>query len=121
MADSRDNGTVLVLDDDPDNAATVVELLVQAGHRVHSVARGEYALEAMRDEQISLVLIDTDDQPMGMDLVRVIKRDHHQVPLIVMSSDESALVLAGEAGADEYLPKPLDADDLLILIGELAA
>jgi two-component system OmpR family response regulator len=123
MAERRETGTVLVLDDDPDIAATVVELLVLAGHRVHSVARGDHALEALRGGEICLVLMDweLDAEPMGVDLVRAIKRERQKVPLIVMSADSAALVLAGAAGADDYLPKPLDVDDLLTLVDELAA
>jgi DNA-binding response OmpR family regulator len=121
MADER--GSVLVLDDDPDDAATLVELLVSAGHRVHTVARGDHALEALAGGEICLVLMDweLDADPMGVDLVRAMKRSHQQVPLIVMSSDQTALVLAGQAGADDYLPKPLVVDDLLTLVDELAA
>jgi CheY-like chemotaxis protein len=115
-------GVVLVLDGEADNAASVSELLSRAGHRVHKVARGDQALAALRERSVRLVLMDwsLDARPTGAELVRAIKRGHRLLPLIVMSSDFSALVEAGKAGADDYLPKPLDEKELLLLVEELA-
>ena len=111
--------TILVVDDEPAQVDALAGFLKKLGYGVRKADSAEKALEIVRSEPVDLVL--TDMRMPGMDgvsLVREIKRQNSEIDVIVMTafgSVESA-VEAMKNGALDYLSKPIDLDQLEVVV-----
>jgi len=103
---------ILVVEDDPDNLATVVAILDDIGCRHVSARNGEQALAAARVNRLDLVLMDI--HLPGMDGLEITRRlraepETRAVPVIALTAralkGDREVILA--AGCDECLTKPL--------------
>jgi CheY-like chemotaxis protein len=115
---------ILLVDDEPSIRETVSFILEMEGYRVVTAANGDEALEQIRRLQPPVVLLDAMmPHRDGFDVCRTVKSDPALAATkIVMltalgqkTDQEKALV----AGADFYVTKPFDEDDLLALLGRL--
>jgi len=109
---------VLNVDDEPQARRAVKIALVARGFEVMEAAGGEEALEKLRLESPDVVLLDMNMPGMtGIDTCRAI-RDCSDVPVIVISVRRTALerTVAFEAGADQYMTKPFDVEELVARI-----
>ncbi len=106
--------SILVVDDRPENLASMQQLLRRPGLEILTAASGNEALSTMLDHDLALVLLDV--QMPGMDgfevaeLMRRNERTRH-VPIIFVTAinKERRQVFTGyEAGAVDYLFKPVD-------------
>ena len=107
--------SVLVVDDDPHGAKLITSVLVGRGYAVRSASDAESAMTAIGATSPALVLTDLGMPGMsGLDLCRRV-RETSNVPVIVMSgnADCASEVAALDAGADDYLVKPLVTERLL--------
>jgi len=99
---------VLVVDDDQDLAEMLGIVLTGAGIDVEMVGRGDEALEAFRETNPDLVLLDV--MLPGIDGVEVCKqiRAESMVPIVMLTArgDTQDVVAGLEAGADDYIFKP---------------
>ena len=99
---------VLVVDDDQDLAEMLGIVLTGAGIDVEMVHRGDEALDAFRETNPDLVLLDV--MLPGIDGVEVCKliRAESMVPIVMLTArgDTQDVVAGLEAGADEYIVKP---------------
>ncbi len=117
--------TVLVVEDDPLTRELLAELLEPAGYRVETVGDGEAALQRLAAGGIDLVLLDQMLPLMhGQTLcqrIRATPSDTY-VPIIVLTAlaGEAHRRAALSAGADVYLTKPCDTDELLYVVGRWA-
>lgn len=106
---------ILVIDDDPDTCALVVDILTPVGYTVCSLLSGERALEVLRQERFDLVLADIKmPRVSGLDLlgrVRATGSDTRVVLMTAYGSMESA-IQALRRGASDYLIKPFSLEDL---------
>ena len=99
---------VLLVEDDPSVAASVIDGLKGAGLAVTHVDQGGAAIAHVAAHQPDIVLLDLGLPDMdGQDVCRQI-RSTSQVPIIILSArgDEIDQVLALEFGADDYIVKP---------------
>src|SRR5438552_377592 len=110
---------LLLVDDDGGFRRPVLRTLEVKGYEVLPVQSGEEALEAVKAEDVDLVLTDRRLPGMdGVELVRQIKAEHPDLAVVVMTaygSIESA-VEAMRLGAEDYLVKPFEAPELLLVI-----
>ena len=109
----RDNGVVLVVDDDPLNRAILTRALERDGHVARTAATGEEALAALRADPADVVLLDVVMPGMdGVAVLEELKGDAtlRDVPVIMVSAldDYGHVVRCIEMGAEDYLPKPFD-------------
>ncbi len=109
---------VLIADDNADMREYLTRLLRAAGYHVIAVNDGQAALEAIRASLPDLVLTDVMMPALdGLELVAVLRADPRTapVPVILLSAraGEEAAAAGLEAGADDYLPKPFSAVELL--------
>ena len=110
---------LLLVDDDEVFLRPLHRTLELAGYEVLPVQSAEEALDTLKAEDVDLVL--TDRRLPGLDgvgLVRHIKAEHADLAVVVMTaygSIESA-VEAMRLGAEDYLVKPFEAPELLLVI-----
>jgi len=109
-------GKVLVVDDYAPNLAGLRRLL-EAHYTVMSATNGRDALEIVRAERPDLVLLDVVMPGIsGLDVCAELKRDAETrlVPVVLISgAQEREARLAGlDAGADDFLNKPIDPEEL---------
>jgi DNA-binding NtrC family response regulator len=113
-------GSILVVDDDENLRWVTQTQLEDAGYRVLTVANGEAALAALEKERPLLVLTDLKMPGMsGIELLERIRTQEPETPVILMTAFGTIqnAVHAVKAGAYDYLTKPIDAEELLIVVG----
>jgi DNA-binding NtrC family response regulator len=121
MADNK--GTILVVDDEANARTALAELLRDEGYRVETAADGFKALgkmeEALGDERPDLVLTDLKMPGMGgvelLEKVRVMDEDVVVIVMTAFGAVDSA-VDAMKKGAADYLSKPLNMTELLLVV-----
>ncbi len=109
---------ILVVDDDPEIRHLLKTYLEKNGYRVATAAEGGGMWQALEHSHIDLIVLDlmlpgTD----GMELCRNL-RVRSKIPVIMLTArgDEMDRILGLEMGADDYLPKPFSARELLARI-----
>lgn len=110
-------GRVLVVDDEPVNLALVRAQLKTLGCDVEFAGDGEAALSSVRDNPPDLVLLDVQmPGPDGFEVCRLIKANPETrlLPIVMMTALNAVgdRVTALEAGADDFLAKPVAAVEL---------
>lgn len=109
---------ILIVEDDEALAATLTDLLTQAGFGAERVARGLEALERCEWSEPDLVLLDLNLPDLdGHEVCRRL-RAWSQVPVIMLTARDAELdrVLGLEEGADDYVVKPFSNRELLARI-----
>lgn len=110
MSDTGAVASILFVEDDP-SARTALELaLSRQGHRVTSRATGEDGLDALRARRPEIAILDVMLPGMdGIEVCRRIRRDD-TLPVILLTArgDDLDVVLGLEAGADDYVVKPVE-------------
>ncbi|SEG99773.1 DNA-binding response regulator, OmpR family, contains REC and winged-helix (wHTH) domain [Nonomuraea solani] len=110
---------VLLIEDDPAVREGLELALTRHGHRVRAVESGELGLERLRAEMPDVVVLDV--MLPGMDGFEVCRRIRAagQVPIIMLTArgDDIDVVAGLEAGADDYVVKPVQPRVLQARIG----
>ena len=116
---SKDNLTVLAVDDDIINLKLLKSMLMKSGivQEVIEAKNGSDAIDVLKSRyNIDLVLLDIIMPVMGgIDVLKVVRADDnlYQVPIIVLTTDETKKGEALEFGANAFLMKPIRKDDLI--------
>jgi diguanylate cyclase (GGDEF)-like protein len=114
----RDKMRVLVIDDDADFVAVAAEVLTREGIFVRTAHDATHLVELLDDVRPDLILLDAVlPRVSGWDAIRLVRTtpEHRDVPILFLTgrTDLESRVSAFEAGADDYLAKPLVAEELL--------
>lgn len=113
---------ILLVEDDPSVAASVIDGLVNASMEVDHVSTGKEAISKALSEAFDLILLDLGLPDMdGQDVCRSV-REKSTTPIIILSarSEEIDRVLALEFGADDYMVKPFGMRELVARIRAVA-
>ena len=113
---------ILLVEDDTMIGETVLDLLRAEGYAVDWVKDGPMADTALQSQQYDLVLLDLGLPGRdGLDLLRAWRARHALLPVLVATArDGVADRIAGlDAGADDYVLKPYDLNELLARIRAL--
>lgn len=114
---------ILVVDDSEDNVYLVEKILQAEGYQTLSANEGEKALTLVRESPPHLVLLDV--MMPGMDGYEVTQRLRSDqslpfIPILLISAhDQSSVVKGLDAGADEFIRKPVEMDELLARVRSL--
>ena len=115
---TRKKPLILVVDDEDSIRKLVSTALRRGGFDTIEKPSGEAALEFLGTQAVDLVLIDVQMPRMdGFDTVRVLKTqpDRAGIPVVFMSGfpEKNRIAFAGQTGAVDFLPKPLNLATLL--------
>jgi two-component system KDP operon response regulator KdpE len=115
MVEPSSRRNILVVDDEPQITRVLRTTLSGHGYAVRTAGDGDEAIEVMRGWLPDLVVTDLSMPNMGgLELCRRI-RAKSQVPIIVLSvrGEEKVKVEALDAGADDYVTKPFNMNELM--------
>ncbi|MFH1571348.1 MAG: sigma-54 dependent transcriptional regulator [Gemmatimonadota bacterium] len=112
---------ILIVDDEPFNVDLLEQELDEQGYRTCAATNGEEALEVLGAEKPDLVLLDW--MMPGLDGIEVVKRMRatpawRRVPVIMLTARTATQdkVAGLDAGADDYVTKPIDEAELFARI-----
>lgn len=112
---------ILIADDNEINLSTVSDYLLAHGFRVHKARNGLEAIQAVRTDKPDAVLMDIQMPVMdGFDAIKAIRADRAFASIPILALTSRAMVgdqeRCLEAGADEYLSKPVHLKQLVTII-----
>lgn len=113
---------LLLVEDDPMIGESMVDGLRGECYAVDWVRNGADVAFAMKEHDYDLLLLDLNlPGKNGMDILRSMRAAGADLPVLIISAREGTMVrVAGlDAGADDYLAKPFDLDELLARIRAL--
>ena len=122
MGTNAGASTILVAEDDRAVRDALVRALTLEGYGVVATTNGAEALDAVKERDPDVLLLDV-SMPMvdGLTVARVLRAEQHRIPILMLTArTETGDRVAGlDAGADDYLPKPYDLDELLARVRAL--
>ena len=116
------SSAILIVEDNPDNLTTVSAILRQT-YPLLTAADGEAGLRMALEERPSLILLDMSLPKMdGFEVLKALKENTEMmhIPVIAMTAhamkgDRERMM---DAGCDDYIPKPLDPNEVLSKISQ---
>lgn len=113
---------ILIAEDDPEIRTALERILTYEGYTVHSANDGAAALEALLTHEPDLVVLDV-MMPFvdGLEVCRKMRSRGDRTPILMLTArEETSDRVAGlDAGADDYMAKPFELDELLARIRAL--
>ena len=118
--------TILVIDDSPTERYVFVDLLSRNGYRVITAENGEEGIEKAKAELPNLILMDVVMPGLnGYQATRALTRDEKtkHIPVLVCTckNQETDKIWGLRQGAQDYLAKPINGEELLVNIARILA
>jgi two-component system OmpR family response regulator len=114
---------ILVVEDDPHVARLIALVLQRSGEKTEIVADGQSAFTLAKELKPSMIFADLTIKGMGGDqLCTKLKAEDatKTIPYIVLSGDSDIAEKARLCGADDYMGKPFEFEDLVQLVNKYA-
>jgi len=114
---------ILIVEDDPHVARLIGLVLQRGGHTSEVVADGEAAVERARALRPAIIFADLGLKGLsGEALCTTLKNDDatRMIPYVIVSGDRDLAEKARDCGADDYMGKPFEFDNLLKLVNKYA-
>jgi signal transduction histidine kinase/DNA-binding response OmpR family regulator len=113
--------SILIVDDDPRNLFVLASVLENYGANIIEAENGQVALQKLNEQKIDLILMDIMMPVMdGYETIKAIRKDKRikDIPIIALTAktlkgDKEKCI---EAGANDYISKPVDYDTLTRLV-----
>ncbi len=114
---------LLVVDDLPDNSFLIQAILAEEGYQIDVEDNGKSALARIEQTPPDLVLLDVMMPEMdGYEVTRQIRQNHDLpfIPILLITAyDQPSLVKGLDLGADDFVRKPVEVDELLARVRSL--
>jgi DNA-binding NtrC family response regulator len=113
---------ILIVDDELIVRESLGGWLERDGHKVDKAASGEEALEKCKNTRFDILLLDIKMEGMsGLEVLRKVKENDPDVSVVMITAYGSipSAIEAMKSGAYEYLLKPFDPDELMVLIEKI--
>lgn len=113
---------IVIVEDQIDLNSLIAENLKKSGLRSESAHTGEEALDLISPDVHDLIILDRGLPDMeGLDLLKILREEGINIPVLVLTAkDELGDKVAGlNSGADDYLVKPFEMDELIARIRAL--
>lgn len=114
---------ILIVEDERTQREMLRDFLLKEGHRAAEADDGEKALRLMGERSFDLLLIDYRIPCMdGIEVLRQARRLNPEIEAVIITAHGTieTAVAAMKAGARDYVTKPVDLDELTMLIGRIA-
>lgn len=117
---------ILIVDDDARNVKVLEAMLLAEGHATLAANSGKRALQVATTEIPDLILLDVMMPDMnGFEVVEKLKGHAatQDIPIIMITAldDRESRLYALQAGADEFISKPVDRTELLVRVKSILA
>lgn len=112
---------VLIADDDVAIVEVVSMVLEDEGFRISSTNDGQTVMQLKQEDLPDLILLDIWMSGIdGRDIVKHLKSQPHTmgIPVVMFSANRDCEAIALECGAEDYLLKPFDIEDMLAKINK---
>jgi len=122
---SASHGKILIVDNDPVSQQVLINHLILEGYSVSVASYGEEVFEIIKNKKApDLILIDVLlPRISGYDVCRKVREDfsQYELPILMLTSKTKIVdVVAGlDAGANDYLSKPIDRQELMARVNNL--
>jgi two-component system sensor histidine kinase/response regulator len=120
---TRPDDRILAVDDSPDNLFLIEAILTEAGYPVFCQTDGISALKSLEGNPPKLILLDVMMPGIdGYEVTRRIRNNPHLpfIPILLITAyDQSSVVEGLDAGADDFIRKPVEVDELLARVRSL--
>ena len=113
---------ILVAEDDAEMRRTICAALVKNGFKVDSAADGEEALSLLGREYFDLMICDILMPKLnGYELTYILRSEKNSIPILMITAlaTFADMQRGFSAGADDYMKKPLDINELLLRVEAL--
>ncbi|MEO0989881.1 MAG: sigma-54 dependent transcriptional regulator [Pseudomonadota bacterium] len=115
-------GDILIVDDERDIRELISDILIDEGYTTRLAGTAQKALDEVKAETPSLIILDIwlkDSDLDGIDILRIVKREHPEVPIVIISGHGNIeiAVAAIKQGAYDFIEKPFNIDQLTVVIG----
>lgn len=118
-----DKKTSILLVEDEENLHEALKLNLELeGYEVTSAFDGTSALKALQSEYFDLIILDVMLPEMdGINVTETIRISNNEVPILILSAKNTSAdrVLGLKKGADDYLTKPFNLEELLLRVHKL--
>ena len=116
--------SLLLVDDDPDILTLLQAKLKKEPYDIFTASEGESALNMVRTQKPDLVVLDVNLPGLsGLEICRSLRanKETREIPIIMLSSrgEEIDRVLGLEFGADDYVTKPFNTQELILRINNV--
>src|ERR1700712_433068 len=116
-------GTTILLVEDEENLHEALKLNLELeGYQVVSAMDGRQALKTLQNQYFDLMILDVMLPEMdGIEVLESIRIQNNELPVLILSAKNSSAdrILGLNKGADDYLTKPFNLEELLLRVQKL--
>lgn len=114
---------IVLVEDEPDLSALIIDHLKNAGIHTEPAFDAEQALELIDSELHDIIIMDRGLPDMdGLDLLKILREEGQKMPVLVLTAKDGLgdRVEGLNSGADDYLTKPFEMEELIARIHALS-
>jgi len=114
---------ILIVEDGQSQREMLRDFLISEGHAVTEAENGEAAVLTVSNRHFDLLLLDYKMPGMsGLEVLKEVKKINHEIDVVIITAYGTieTAVEAIKAGAVDYITKPIELDELLILVDRVA-
>lgn len=115
-------GDILITDDEDDIRSLIADILEDEGYSCRKAGTAEACMASIEEDAPALMILDIwlkDSDMDGIDILKSVRRSHPDIPIIIISGHGNIeiAVAAIKQGAYDYIEKPFNIDQLMVVVG----